>query len=524
MRWTISVAGILSLLFSAVFVYTGIRASSGDQSEQAIREALKVQLKSVAADLEDSIGKSRKISDSLAAVEPTKASGISGLFNQVEAPEMLIVGKGKSAKELVSAKFSRTVPVVQAMRKHFKSKKVWNYWEDMDRKPFILLKGEAKGSNYVAIFHLRSIFSRMVKGGAIRPWVALADGRIVHHSEDRHIGQKAGNVRPVALGRQNVSKEHRTEMIAQYIGLDGDEVLGTWVSLPAMKMIVGTEWPSNWWGKKSSSYLTWIAALFFFIGAFLIGYAVTPRPIMVTEAKSELKDLSFEARSFIKKAEREVARAYEFARERDDEAATLESAARDQLEYIKRTKWIFEKTDGFLDEVMECPTEKEVWSILGNYLSDMAWKSPVLVFSYSNATHSLLPQALVDNEKFSESAARYLSNVRILVGDSRNVVGVEQTGAYEMWKERLQKHLPVDDWKLFHLPFASQTGSKGVVLFFMHPDVYDEGEIGRQRELWNLFTHRAAWLYDLKRRLLQSTYGTKRQKQHLAGPTNRIES
>lgn len=524
MRWTISVAGILSLFFAAVFVYSGIRASSGDQSEQAIREALKAQLKSVASDLEESVGKSISIAESVSQIKPEDKEGIRGLLGQVEAPEMVIAGKEKDAVEYIAPKFSRTIPAVQTMRRHFKSKSAWSYWQDLDRKPFVLYHGKKGDTEFVALYQLQSVFSRMSKGGAIRPWVALSDGRIVHHSEEQYVGQKAANVRPVALGKQNVLKEHRTEMIAKYVGLEGDEVLGTWLTLPGMQMIVGTEWPANWWGTKSSSYLTWLAAIFFFIGAFLVGYAITPRPILVTEAKRELKDLSHEARSFIKKAEREVARAYEYARNREEEVSGLESQAREQLAYVKRTRWIFEKTDSFLDEVMEAPTEKEVWSILARNLSDMAWKSPVLVYSHSNATHSLMPEVLLDRNQFPDSATRYLSNARILVGDSRKVVGMEKNSAYGMWLERLQKHIVMDDWRIFHLPFASQTGSKGVVLFFIRPDIFDEAEISRQRELWNLFAHRAAWLYDLKRRLIQSTYGARRKKQqNLAGSPDRIE-
>ncbi len=517
MRWTISVAGILSLFFAAIFVYSGVRASSEDQSEQAIREALKAQLKSVAVDLEESIGRSVRIAEDVSKIDSKDKASARSLLEQIEAPEMVIIGGGKNVIEWVAPKYARTIPAAQAMHRHLKGESVWAFWQDLNRKSYVLYHGKKQSRKgeveFVALYYLESVFSRMAKGGAIRPWVALSDGHIVHHSESRHVGQKAANVRPVALGKQNISKDNRTEMIAKYVGLEGYEVLGTWATLPALQMIIGTEWPADWWGRKSGSYLTWLAAIFFFIGAVLIGYAITPKPILVTEVKNEFNDLSHEARSFIRKAEREVARAYEYARDREEEASSLESQAREQLGYVKRTRWIFEKTDSFLDEVMEAPIQKDVWKILARNLSNMAWKSPVLIFSHSNATHSLVPEIFLDRNKFTESANRYLNSARILIGDSRSIVGMEKNNAYEAWMKRLQKHLAINNWRIFHLPFASQTGSKGVVLFFIRPEVFDGAEISRQRDLWNLFAHRAAWLYDLKRRLIQSTYESRRKKQ-----------
>ena len=523
MRWTVTVVGILSLIIGGIATFLAFSSFGEDGSRRAVRQALRVQVRSVAQELSTALAIGDKLTIAYLEQKFGKVKKVDkSILQRIEAPENITLRKDSGYREY----FKKTVASKDlkiAMRKFLRSEEKVVYWEDrITKHSYVLRKGQYKKKwPFVAAYSQRDLFFRLESGVAIRPWVATAKGTVLFHTVPRYVGGNSMNIRPIAMGGESLRKNLRTEMIGEYVGMDGNDVLGAWISLPALGIVVGNEWPSFWWGNQSLSYFTWLAVLGFVFGAFMIGYSVTPRPIQVQAAKREIKDLSEEARQFIKKAENSAEKAYAFAKEREQECKKIEAKAREKMAYVERTRWIFEKTEAFLEEIMEAKDADSVWPALCENLSSMTTNCPVMVYTYSNSSCSLLSRARFGMDEIPESANQYLDTARILVGDYTNVHQLAESAGYLNWKERWERHMPLSNWKFFTLPFASPTGSRGFVLFLLNPQDTTDREIARQRDLWSLFAYRAAWLYDMKKRLLQSKYATKRISSTLANQTNR---
>ena len=512
MRLLLMILGTLAIALGGAAFYLSNQSQGEDRNIGAIRLALKSQTKGASEEVgRELAARSKQAQEIALSPAETKNKASKFLPDQAGAPQLLLVRNSSSVRELKAKRGDVGEDTRTAALAFFGRVQKLGFWQGSDRRAYVFLQGEQNDVAWVAVYRQDSLFTKIRGSTAIRPWVALADGTILFHALERYTGINSISVRPFAQGAENLKRGLQNEMLANYVGLEGQEILGAWNTLPEWGLVVGSEWPALAAAKGTISLLTWIALGGFILGAFLIGACVTPRPVQVTAAKREVKDLSHEARAFIKKAERQAADAIRFAEDRDRECAELEARAREKLGMAERTRWIFERTESFLEEAIEAKDDKQVWRILGDYLSAMALKAPALVFTYSPSSCSLIPQAQASLEGFPENARLYLADARMLVGDIQALQRLESTSAFLQWRERLERFQPLAGRKLFFLPFASPTGSRGVVLFLFLENMMADAEIAKQRELWDLFAYRAAWLYDLKKRLLQSKHaGAKR--------------
>lgn len=519
MRLFLAFLGTVSLVIGGAAFYLGLQRGGEDRNQSAIRQALKSQVKAVASETEQEFAERARQVEAILAAGAEKRARAKGLMEQAGAPAFLLAKREGELREF-SPKRGVTEEAKAAAFAFFGKEARLGFWESADKIQYILFRGAALEQEYVALYRQDSLFTKLRGSAAIRPWVVQKDGTVLYHATTRHTGVNSSSVRPVAQGAESLSRGQRVEMLASYVGLDGQELLGAWIALPVWGVVVGSEWPALAAANAGISWFTWIAIAAFLLGAFLLGACVNPRPIHVTAAQREIKDLSHEARAFIKKAERQAEKALDFARDREQQCADLEAKAREQLAYAERIRWTFERTESFLEEAVEAKDEHQVWSILAQYLSSMALRFPTLVYTYSASSCSLIPQAQAGVDKLPESARRYLADARLLIGDLQALGRLETTSAYEQWRTRFERFFPLTGQNISVLPFASPTGSRGVVLFLMTDGVMPGGDSEKQRELWALFAYRAAWLYDMKKRLLQSRHAAKRSDK-LAGPSDR---
>lgn len=507
MRVLLMVLGSLAIALGGAAFYLSTQNQVEDRNVGAIRLALKSQTKAATEEVAREFATRSQLAQEITlSSRDLRSKTTKPLLEQAGAPNLLLVRSSSALRELKPKRAEIGEDTRTAALAFFGRSQKIGFWQGSDNKAYIFTRGEQGDLAWVAVYRQDSLFTKIRGSTAIRPWVALADGTVLFHALARYTGVNSISVRPFAQGAENLKLGLQNEMLANYVGLEGQEILGAWATLPEWGLVVGSEWPALSAAKNSVPLLVWIAIGGFILGAFLIGACVTPKPVQVTAAKREVKDLSHEARAFIKKAERQAADALRFAEDRDRECAELEAKAREQLGKAERTRWIFERSESFLEEAIEAKEDKQVWRILSDYLSAMALKAPALVFTYSPSSCSLIPQSQASLEGFPENARLYLADARMLVGDIQALNRLEATSAFQQWRERLERFQPLSGRRIFSLPFASPTGSRGVVLFLFLDNMMTEAEIAKQRELWDLFAYRAAWLYDLKRRLLQSKH------------------
>lgn len=523
MRWIFAVLGALCLAVGTATFLSSTKVSQGDATQDAIRQALRSQTNAAALEAKESLEHQEKSLGPVLEQLSTKKTG-NRVALESTGPSLVLIKAGNELREAAhrtdAAPEGLRVVLQATLGSALSPTTRISLWEDNVKRPYVLVRGKVGVHDYAAAYPMDRVFGRLRSATALHPWVASHDGKLLFHSSPRLVGMGAMNIRPVATGLESIRKGAATDGVGTYVGFDGKEAFGAWTVVPAWGLTIGSEWPQATAQHGKVSWLTWVALLSLVSGALIVGFCLTPRPVQVFAAQREIKDLSHEARGFIKKAEKQAEKALEFARQRDREASDLEADARDRVAQAERIRWIFEKTEAFLEDAIEAKSETDVWDLLAQYLSNMALNVPVLVFSYSNSSCTLVPQAQAGIDVYPESAQRYLRESRMLVGDHQALVQIESNSAFKGWKDRWARFMPIQDIELYNLPFASPTGSRGVISFLFSPGMMSETELQHQRELWELFAYRAGWLYDLKKRLLQSRTANARKSPLASSPDN----
>ena len=240
-----------------------------------------------------------------------------------------------------------------------------------------------------------------------------------------------------------------------------------------------------------------------FLGAMFFGLAFMRYKLKIKEIEPTLEDIDAKARNFVNESKEYIERAHLLIEQKEKEWEERERNSIEKLAIAERTKWILELTESLLDDSMEAAHAEEVWPILSKCISKLTQNSPNIIFRYSQTSCSLVPQASSGVTAFPESAQRYLRKSRILLGNARHILQLENSKAFTNWKEKWSQHMPIENWKFLTIPFANTSmGTRGSVLLLLTPELEASNEMNSQRELLDSFTYRAAWLYDMKKRLL----------------------
>lgn len=510
MRWLFITSGLLSLFLGFLALLQGMQDRGDHATKSAIRQALRQQAKVSAEEirsrLADAEGQASNVAKSLFTDKRVRKN-----LDLPEGLVLIIAKNGQESRELAAKGFENRDDLRTFAKNLLNSSQRTLRWEDSQKNTFLGIK--ANQGSFALIAPMELVLGPMRLASALHPWLAMSDGTLLFHNSPRLVGMNSTNIRPVAQGAELLKRAESAEHTGTYLGFDGKEASGSWVTLGEWGLIVGSEWSKLESRSSVIHFMVWLGVGLLCFGAFAVGICFVPRPIQVLAARSEAKDLSFEARSFIKRAEKQAEEAVAFAREREEVAQTLEQDAREQIGAAKRTRWVFERTEAFLEDAIEARSENEIWSLLADYLSGMTMQAPVLVYTYSPSSCTLVPQAKAGTESFPEPAQRFLSESRILLGNIEQLAQLQTNSAYNTWRERWERFMPLEGLNIVDLPFASPTGSRGVLIFlFSENHRMNAQELERQKELWSLFAYRAGWLYDLKKRLLQSSNANKKTK------------
>ncbi len=511
MKKIYKIVAVLCLLVSGVYFYLGLETGDTDEAMAEIRRAMRTQVKLMIREVN---GIAKEMDTQLHTFTKTRQASKYSFLMGAKAPSyVLLLTKGKE-KKFAAPKLPKdsATSIHQALRAHLHSGPPMAYYEDARKKSYILLKGLIKKVQYGAAFPQASFFRSLKNRGFISPWVITRDGTFLYHSSPRFVGKDAAWIRPVALSEESLSTRQRTEMVAEYKSFDGKEALGAWITSPKLGVIVGLEWPWSWSGKKKSASILWIAIGSLFMGSLCLGLALRSSRTASVMAQDRPKEddkeesnivLGHEAEKFIRRAERSAELSAKYAKEKEEKYLELEGRAREKIAHAERVRWVFDQTNHFLDAVMNTEEEQDVWRILARSLSSMAMHVPVAIYQYSSTTCSLFPVATAGVEELNEEASQFFGDARIMIGGSRHIANIHKTKAFQAWHERCEKYVSLENTDILSIPFKSSSGSQGVAIFLLDKEAMLGVELQQQQKLWNLFCYRAAWLYDMKRRLIQ---------------------
>ena len=517
MRWKFACIGIVFLGVAYLFFNLSEEEAKSKESRIVIKKVLKNQVKSLRKEVNQALEKASKQAHLFIQLQRKGDWRAAQRVLQQFSPLYFIFLKQKSEPVMYHrGKTTGTKAFQKFAEKLLQSpSKKQAYWENSKGKGFIVRKYTSHNETFVVAFHTRKLFSRIGIKGVLQPWIALKDGTIIYHSLSYHMGENASNVKAVALARENATTQSDKESVSNYLNIRGEEVLGAFTYIPTQNLLLGNEWLGKLWMGNNTNPYYWVMIFAVFLGAAMLGLSVTHEKLVMKEVKPTLHDIDEEAKKFVQESKEYIERAHGLIAQKEQEWEKIQKKTQKDVAIAERTKWILELTESLLDEAMEAPNAEDAWTVLSESLYTLTQNAPNVVFRYSRSSCCLIPQACSGMANFPESAQRYMKHSRILLGNYRHAFQLEKSSAFSNWKEKWAKHMPVHEWKLYHLPFANTSiGSKGSVLLLLNPELHTDNEIAKERKLWDSFTHRAAWLYDTKKRLLQLSYARSKIAQH----------
>lgn len=455
------------------------------------------------------------------------ASSISSEFKNIEktiednfkaqkvSSNMIYAFYEPAARKLLSAG-SMPPGLKVALIKQSKEKNQMKLWSQGKHSVLIWTRKISDKTVLVGL-DANKLFRPFRVGKFTQPFIATKEGQVIFYSSRRYMGTSSSNVRPIALAQKHLQSSARVEQVAAYQGISGQSVKGAWITLPELDLVAGLEWPNTWWAGSNVSAIAALCFVLSLISAFFVGLAITPRPVLVQAVKKQVKDLDPESRAIVEEAILSANTARNFALQKDEEIEELQSKARKEMAKAQRQLWEVQNLESFLDQLSELKAAKSVWHLLAEQISKMSLHAPVVVYQYSPASFTLVPSATINIDEFPKSAQNFLMDARILIGDVRLMQQFESTQALANWEAKRLKHMPGVEDNIIWIPFFSRFGTSGVVAIYVNSEMNFDQTLAKQKEFWQTFADRAAWMYDVMKPSVKS-------KLYVAGSTSTVEA
>lgn len=500
MRRKYLIFSILGLLFSAGFFYLG--SSDVPEPQRDIDRTLQLQARDFAGALNDRLGSIEKsVIDSFRSRKIT-SDEVGAIYD-------------RSNKKLIKPEVFPP-GLKRALVEHARGRVMLKLWR-LGKHNFVLWKTEIDGNEIVAAVQAEKMFAPFRTGKFTQPFVANEEGQVIFYSKQRFVGSASKNIRPISLAQASLAKSERIEKISTYLGIDGTDVKGAWITLPRWQLVVGLEWPDSWWSMGGMSPYSMAALVLAMLAALFVGLSITPQPILVQAVKRQVKDLDPESRSIIEKAINSARSAHDYVARRDKELDTQQEKAGKEMARAKRMQWELQNLEDFLDDLSELKSSRSVWVLLAEKISQMSLNAPVVVFHYSPASFTLMPAATANLEIFDKAAQAYLRDARILLGDIRLMHQLTETKAMQNWEQKREKYMADNEHQLIWVPFFSRFGTAGAVGIFVNDEMNFGQTLAKQTEYWQMFADRAAWMYDLMKPSVK-------QRMYVASSSNQTAS
>lgn len=517
MRWKFAFIGVVFLGIAYLFFGLSEEKAKNKESRELIKEVLSKQIKPLEKEINQTLKEASKQAHLFIQLQKKREWNEAQKVLQRFSPLHFVYLKQKSEPVVFHRGNSKDTKSFQGFVEKLiqASSPKQAYWEDSKGRGFIVRKYGKQNNAFAVALYTKKLFAHISLEGVLYPWIALKDGTIIYHTNSYHIGENASNVKAVALARGSAEKKSNSNNVTTYLNFKGKEVLGASTYIAAQDLLLGNEWTGELWAGNSANPYYWVMVFTLFSGALMLGLSVTTRKIEVREIEPDLEQIDEESKKFVEESREYIERAHELIAQKEKEWEEVQKKTQKDVAIAERTKWILELTESLLDESMEAPHAKDVWAILSKSLYTLTQNAPNIVFRYSRSSYCLVPQACYGIEEFPESAQRYMKHSRILLGNYRHIFQLEKSNAFSNWKEKWAQHMPLGEWKLYSLPFAnSEIGAKGSILLLLNPKIHVDSEIIKERKLWDSFTYRAAWLYDMKKRLLQLSHARAKFAKH----------
>lgn len=373
-------------------------------------------------------------------------------------------------------------------------------------KPYLLVKGSIEGQPYVSAYSPDTFFQTLRTQEGSRIWLTLSDGTVIYHPLIRFIGSSASNIRPVAAGLQDLTAGKSITFAQKYLGLEGKDALGSWITLPSHGVLAASEWPKPLSNRFGLSLFLWISLSAGVMGAFVLGLSLRRAPsVSKVEPLFDESRLDSDAMEYLESARSSAERAVEYAKQQED---LVSEARRERLQAIAMAK-SYEKQlsmqDQFLDKILFNITEKQVWTDIARLIGDQEPGLILIVYRYASSSFSLVPESVVAKTRLPENAVAYLRDARIFIGNTSFLDKLVNTEAFSKWNKARLKHMPMMDAQFRAFPYSGQ-GIRGVVLAVFDSSLNAEAELEPSLQVLETYIKRAGTFCDSLGRLLQSMY------------------
>lgn len=393
-------------------------------------------------------------------------------------------------------------------------------------KYYLFIRGDADDQSYVAAYEPSSFFSSLRSTDGARFWLVLKDGSVIFHSQPRFVGSNASNLKPVAAGVQALSQGSSAIFTQNYLGLEGKDALGSWTPVPALGVLVGTEWPKGPVKLSESAFWFWFAIISGFSGAFLLAKSFNVAGASIEE-KQKLFDtsrLDDDAIDYLETARGETQKAIELAREQERIA---EKAKRDRgavMNKLRYYDWKLGLLEEFQEKILGSNTPKQVWTDLGKLFAEKMPGITSVVYRYSISTFSLVPESVFSSHELPENALAYLADARIFIGKQQLMQQLVQTEAFSRWNKSRERHMPLHQTAFHPFPYELSPNTKGLLLVMFDQNMNLEGELDEALTLINALVEKTTSFCDTHNRLLQSMYAKGIAGSSLASAPNHTRS
>jgi hypothetical protein len=389
-------------------------------------------------------------------------------------------------------------------------------------KHFIFIKGTASGQPYAAAYTPEAFFAPVRAPEGMRVWLLDREGVVLYHPLPRFIGSKAANLRPVAASIEALAAGRKASFTQKYLGLEGKDAIGAWISLPAEGLILASEWPKGLRSGTASSALLSLAAFSGGLGLLLLGFfvgsrssqAVRPTPIFDT---SRLDD---EALAYLESVKRSADEAIQFAREKENAAEGARVARAELNAQISGLRWQLDSLEEFQERILPGVTGKQVWTELARMVAERSPGLTLVVYRYSATTFSLVPETVFSALDLPAASLSYLKDSRIFIGNLSYLGSLLQTQAFARWNKSRERHMPDLNADFRAFPFSGPAGTQGAILAVFDRRMNQDRELEEALDLLARLMRRTASFCDSLGRLLQSLYAKGSAWQAVASASN----
>jgi hypothetical protein len=364
-------------------------------------------------------------------------------------------------------------------------------------KYFLLNAARFRGTSFVAAYDLAELFNGLNISPTLQSWIATTDGKILYHPSQRFLNESVENLRPIASVNTSLQSGQLIEPFEKFLTPDSQEAYGTWSILADLKLVVTTEWRGDLPIVTTNNYFWTLMCgvlLALSVVSFLWSFAsASPTGISTHQDNPSL---------FL------------------TQQIELLRSERDQLgQQLNKTQFQT-KINLFWDELLNADTGNQVWQLQLDFLAQQQELIQSLVsYRFSHTSCSLVPESDRGLAKYDQVAQRFLRDSRIFLGSSKHLVAVEQTEAFKNWLTKRQKYLPMDQEKLFFLPFNGGTTFRGAVLLSLQPQISEQDHA---LLILKSLVNRTACLYEQKVRLLELTNAKQKRRTPKEGAPNHI--